>query len=373
MKSLQLPVQTDLAITGAKAYLNKEKAGNASLALIGELDALRIPQHAHANQETQAAHCCGHHAQLAGVIGAALALTDAEVAQKLDGQVIFFATPAEEYGEIEFKNQLITDGKIAYGGGKCELIRIGAFDDVDVALAHHISLEGIRLGSNSGNGFVSKVIRIKGKAAHAAGCPEKGVNALSAASLGLQALALNRETFRDEDCVRVHPILTKGGDLVNVVPNEAVLETLVRGKNLEAFADASVKTDRSFKAGALAMGAGYRIETMPGYLPSLWQPAPEEMADAVKALAGEKYQDGLQYSDSDGKWTPGEEGYYYYSEPVAPGESSSVLDIKIDSKDTEDSFNVVVVQESTKVLYNEKNEPYADWTQIADTSETAGE
>ena len=141
MKSLQLPVQTDLAITGAKAYLNKEKAGNASLALIGELDALRIPQHAHANQETQAAHCCGHHAQLAGVIGAALALTDAEVAQKLDGQVIFFATPAEEYGEIEFKNQLIADGRIAYGGGKCELIRIGAFDDVDVALAHHISLE----------------------------------------------------------------------------------------------------------------------------------------------------------------------------------------------------------------------------------------
>ena len=59
--------------------------------------------------------------------------------------------------------------------------------------------------------------------------------------------------------------------------------------------------------------------------------------------------------------------------PVAPGESSSVLDIKIDSKDTKDSFNVVVVQESTKVLYNEKNEPYADWTQIADTSETAGE
>lgn len=93
----------------------------------------------------------------------------------------------------------------------------------------------------------------------------------------------------------------------------------------------------------------------------------------VKALAGAKYQDGLQYSDSDGKWTPGEDGYYYYSDPIAPGKSSSVLDIKIDSKETEDSFNVVVVQESTKVLYNEDNKPYADWTQIADTSETAGE
>ena len=43
----------------------------------------------------------------------------------------------------------------------------------------------------------------------------------------------------------------------------------------------------------------------------------------VKALAGSKYQDGLQYSDSDGKWTPGEDGYYYYSDPIAPGESTS--------------------------------------------------
>lgn len=93
----------------------------------------------------------------------------------------------------------------------------------------------------------------------------------------------------------------------------------------------------------------------------------------VKALAGSKYQDGLQYSDSDGKWTPGEDGYYYYSDLIAPGESTSVLDIRIDSKESDASFNVVVVQESTKVLYHENNEPYADWTQIADTSETTGE
>lgn len=93
----------------------------------------------------------------------------------------------------------------------------------------------------------------------------------------------------------------------------------------------------------------------------------------VKALAGSKYQDGLQYSDSDGKWTPGEDGYYYYSDPIAPGESTSVLDIRIDIEKSDASFNVVVVQESTKVLYNENNEPYADWTQIADISETTGE
>lgn len=284
MEQLKLPVTKDLAITGAKAYLNPEKAKTASLALLGELDALRIPSHAHANPETQAAHCCGHHAQMAGVIGAALALTDEEVKEALDGQVIFFATPAEEYGEVEFKNTLMDAGKIRYGGGKCELIRIGAFDDIDLCLSHHTAMEGILLGSGSGNGFVSKVIKIKGKAAHAAACPEDGINALSAASLGLQALALNRETFRDQDCVRVHPIMTKGGDLVNVVPEEVVLETLVRGKTLEAFGDAAVKTDRSFRAGAHALGAGYRIETMPGYLPTLPQAAPQEMVDIMKEL-----------------------------------------------------------------------------------------
>lgn len=222
MEKRNLPVTKDLAITGAKAYLNREKAENVSLALLGELDALRIPQHAHANPETQAAHCCGHHTQMAGVIGAALALNDPEVAAALDGQVIFFAVPAEEYGEVEFKNTLIAENKIQYGGGKCELLRIGAFEDISLCLAHHTGYNGISFGSGSGNGFVSKVIRMKGKAAHAAGCPEKGVNALSAASLGLQALGLNRETFRDEDCVRVHPIMTKGGDLVNVVPDDVV-------------------------------------------------------------------------------------------------------------------------------------------------------
>lgn len=287
MESLKLPVEKNIAITGAKAYLNRDKAKNVSLALIGELDALRIPNHSHVNPETQAAHCCGHHAQLTGLIGAALALTDSEVAEALDGQVIFFAVPAEEYGEVEFKNTLIEAGKIKYGGGKCELIRIGAFDDVDICLAHHSAANGISFGSGSNNGFVSKVIKIKGKASHAAGSPEKGVNALSAASLGLQALGLNRETFRDEDCVRVHPIITKGGDLVNVIPDDVVIETLVRGKTLEAFADASEKTDRSFKAGALALGAGYRIETMPGYLPTLPQLFPEEVLEIARELLGE--------------------------------------------------------------------------------------
>ena len=276
--------EEQLAVTGVKSYMNTAKKGNFSLALIGELDALRIPNHAFANPETGAAHCCGHHAQLAGVVGAAFALADPEILSAMDGQLVFFAVPAEEYGEVEFKKTLMEQGKIRYGGGKCELIRIGAFDDIDACLAHHIGDSGIELGSGSNNGFVSKVITHRGKAAHAAARPEAGVNALSAASIGLTALAYNRETFRDQDSVRVHPILTRGGDLVNVVPEEAVVETLVRGRTLEAFADAARKTDRCFKAGAYAVGARYRIETMPGYLPTVAQAFPEELIEGVREL-----------------------------------------------------------------------------------------
>lgn len=277
MQKLGLQIKEGLAVTGVKAYLNENKKTSVSLALIGELDALRIPNHAFANHENGAAHCCGHHAQMAGIFGAALALAVPEIAEKLDGQVIFFAVPAEEYGEIDFKNKLRAEGKILYGGGKCELLRTGAFDDIDLCVAHHTAPnEDIVIGNGSGNGFVSKIIRVKGKAAHATAAPEKGVNALSAASLGLQALALNRETLRDEDSVRVHPIVTKGGNLVNVVPDEVVIETLVRAKTIEVFTDAAEKTDRSFKAGAAAMGAAVEIEALPGYLPTLPEkPLPE--------------------------------------------------------------------------------------------------
>ena len=285
MKKLNLPVKEHLAVTGVKAYLNEEKKDNVSLALIGELDALRIPEHKYANPETQAAHCCGHHAQMAGVIGAAFALTDSKVKETLDGQVVFFAVPAEEYGEIEFKNQLTKEGKIRYGGGKCELIRIGAIDDIDLDIVHHTEDEDICVGATSNNGFVSKVIRYKGVAAHAAGAPYKGINALNAASLGLSALAYQRETFKDEDHVRVHPIITKGGNLVNVVPDEVVIETLVRASNKDAIADAAFKTDRAFKAGAAAIGATCQITTAPGYLPTLKTPADEDVLAAAKIAA----------------------------------------------------------------------------------------
>ena len=124
----------------------------------------------------------------------------------------------------------------------------------------------------SNNGCIVKTVRYVGKAAHAGGAPHLGVNALYAATVGLGAINAIRETFRDEDTIRVHPIITHGGSQVNVIPGEVRIETYVRGRSVEAILDAERKVDRAFKAGALALGATVEIETLPGYLPMRCDP-----------------------------------------------------------------------------------------------------
>ena len=119
----------------------------------------------------------------------------------------------------------------------------------------------------SNNGRVGKLVRYVGRAAHAGGAPHMGVNALYAAQIGLMAINALRETFRDEDTIRVHPILTHGGSQVNVIPGEARIETYVRGRTLDAVVDANAKVDRALRAGALALDATVEIDTLPGYLP----------------------------------------------------------------------------------------------------------
>jgi metal-dependent amidase/aminoacylase/carboxypeptidase family protein len=117
------------------------------------------------------------------------------------------------------------------------------------------------------NGFVMKRARFAGRASHAGNAPYRGVNALNAATLALQAIHMQRETFRDEDHIRIHPIVTRGGDAVNVVPADVRLETYVRGASLDAIDEAAAKVDRALRAGAMAIGASVEIQTLPGYLP----------------------------------------------------------------------------------------------------------
>lgn len=266
---LGLPYRDRLALTGVKAALAGGTIG-PTVAVLGELDALAVREHPTADPRTGAAHACGHNAQIAAMLGVATGLVHSGVLPHLSGRVVCFAVPAEEYVEVEYRLRLVREGKIEFLGGKPELVRLGEFDDVDLAMMVHVTSrrdDGVVGVSSSSNGCVVKQVQFLGKAAHAGGAPDRGVNALNAALLALQAIHANRETFRDADTVRVHPIITKGGDVVNVVPADVRMETYVRGRTLEAIQDANRKVDRALKAGALAVGARVRIETLPGYLP----------------------------------------------------------------------------------------------------------
>lgn len=261
--------ETGLARTGVKAVLRGKKPG-PTVALIGELDSLGVADHPMVNPETGAAHACGHNAQIAGLMGAMMAMADTQAGEDLAGNVVFFAVPAEEYVEVEFRRDLVKAGEISLLGGKCELIKRGYFDDIDVAMMIHTHSDAAmkKAGvATSSNGFVSKLIRFVGRAAHSGGSPHLGINALNAAQIAINAMHAQRETFRDEDAIRVHPIITKGGDIVNVVPAEVTMETYVRGRTKEAILDANAKVDRALRAGALAVGAKVEIETLPGYMP----------------------------------------------------------------------------------------------------------
>ena len=112
-----------------------------------------------------------------------------------------------------------------------------------------------------------KFIEFIGKASHAGNSPEKGINALNAANIAMNAINSQRETFKDEDHIRVHPIITKGGNVVSAVPDIVKIETFVRGASIESIMDANEKVDNCLKAGALATGCKLKIVTIPGYLP----------------------------------------------------------------------------------------------------------
>lgn len=289
LESLGLPVEEGLAVTGVKATL-AHKGARRTLALIGELDGVRCEKHPDANHLNGIAHACGHHLQLAALVGAALALTDAQVAETLGGNAVFFAVPAEEHVDADVRDKLVAQGRIRYVSGKGELVHIGAFRGIDAVLVHHVhyapSESDVLIGCNSSNGYVTKNIRITGRAAHAAAAPEKGVNALNAAALGLSAVAYQRETFRDEDRVRMHAIIEKGGNAVNVVPEEVLIEAMVRAKTIDAIKDASQKVDRAFLGAAYALGARADISGIPGYLPVIAQPPQQPLLEAERALSG---------------------------------------------------------------------------------------
>lgn len=284
---LGISYEKGLAITGIKARLKGGKPG-PTVAILGELDAIGSPEHPHADPQTGAAHACGHHLQQSAMLSAAYGLAKSGVMKELAGDVVFFGVPAEEYVELAYRKKLIAEGKLHFLHGKGELIYEGQFDDIDMAMQMHsdknMPKPTVSIGQSS-NGFIGKTIQYVGKAAHAADAPDQGINALNAAMLGIMGINALRETFRDQDVVRVHPIITKGGDLVNNVPSDVRIETYVRAKTMAAIDKTNAKVDAALRAGGAAIGATVNIDTMPGQLPLICNTALNELFVANAKLA----------------------------------------------------------------------------------------
>ena len=156
-------------------------------------------------------HACGHNVIATAGLGAGLAA--AVVAAQAGGTLRIMGTPAEEGG-----------------GGKIEMARRGAFEQVGAAMMVHpadadlISMDTIALQELH--------VQYHGKAAHAAAAPWEGRNALDAAVLGYINVAALRQHIRPTE--RIHGVFTKGGDKANIVPAETSMEWIVRSATIES-------------------------------------------------------------------------------------------------------------------------------------------
>jgi amidohydrolase len=306
LKELGLEVEENIAVTGCKTVLKGGKPG-PTVAILGELDAISCVTHKDA-VETGAVHACGHNNQVGGMLGAALGLVKSGILKELSGDVSVIATPSEEFVELEFRDKLRGEGKLTYFGGKQELIKKGYFDDVDMAMMFHSSDMGDKdalIGPVS-NGFIGKKVRFIGKESHAGSAPEDGINALNAASLAMNNIHAQRETFRDSDRVRVHPIITKGGNIVNSVPDDVQMESYVRARTIKAMIDSNYKVDRAIKAGAMAVGAKVEITSIPGYLPILNYPEFDQLFKNNLLLLGIPNDKIIQGGDFTGSFDLGD-------------------------------------------------------------------
>jgi len=263
LTALGAEVTRGLAVTGIKATVGP--AGAPEIVLMADMDALPT-----AGVPGGVAHSCGHSAQMAAALAAYRALILTGVPQAQGVRLTFVGAPAEEYTDVDHRLDLRRRGVTQLFSGKQELIRLGVFDGVCAVVKYHSMPDNPTFDAvvnGTLNGFVAKRATFLGKAAHAGAWPHLGINALNAATLAIQAIHAQRETFRDQDHIRIHPILKEGGLVVNTVPDRAVVETYVRGATWEAILDAGEKVDRALAAGAVAVGARVRIENLPGYQP----------------------------------------------------------------------------------------------------------
>lgn len=200
--------------------------GGPALALLAEYDAL-----------AGLGHACGHNLIGTAAVGAGLALQ--AVLPELAGTVQVIGTPAEEGG-----------------GGKVIMVEAGVFEGVDVAMMIHPSNQNL-IGRLSLTAYPVR-IEFFGRAAHAAGSPDQGINALSALLQTFSSIDALRLHLRDD--ARVHGIITEGGQAANIIPDYAEAKFSVRALDMSYATEVLDRVRACAEGAALATGARVNVE-----------------------------------------------------------------------------------------------------------------
>lgn len=240
-----------------------------TIAIIGELDALIVPGETDSGIKTCVMHACGHNCQVSALLGIAGVMADDEILSKLCGKIRIVAVPAEELTELGERVQMRQEGKIKYLSGKTEFMSRGFFDGVDIAVMVHTDngeKAGLTIRAGT-SGIIAKRVIYYGSKCTAGAAPANAVNALYAAQTAMNAINALRETFPEKQFVRSHSIITKGGETVQHIPSEVIVESNVRAFDYNVLKNINEKINRAYVAGAVAFGAQVKIEDLEMYIP----------------------------------------------------------------------------------------------------------
>jgi amidohydrolase len=184
-------------------------------------------------------HACGHNIIGTTSCGAAIAL--ASVLEETGGEVVVFGTPAEEGGPN--------------GSAKGSFVKAGLFEGVDACLMVHpynrTTLTGKTLAVDPLD------FEFKGRSAHAAASPEDGINALDGVIQLFNGINALRQHLTDD--VRIHGIITHGGDAPNIVPDYAKARFYIRAATREACNEVTKKVKAVAEGAALATGTEVNV------------------------------------------------------------------------------------------------------------------
>ncbi|MBD5423964.1 MAG: M20 family metallopeptidase [Allobaculum sp.] len=187
-------------------------------------------------------HGCGHN--LYGAASCLAGATLKEIIDEIGGEIRVYGTPGEEGGEK--------------GSAKGSFVQKGYLEDVDFAIGVHPS--GRPTHSLSSRNFSCAPIDIEfhGKSAHAAGCPEEGINALDAQIMVYNAISVLRQQL--PNTVRIHGIITQGGTAPNVIPDFTQSKYYLRAQDPATLQDVWEKVQNIVNGVALATGCQGSME-----------------------------------------------------------------------------------------------------------------